>query len=101
MFLLFYFVIVFVTHGKLYANGYDLSKTPSQIAAVVNCQFVLLVQSFTLLKGPLTYLLGLLLEKILAVQLKLLLPCISHFIAQYLLAILIYRCKYDVIGPHH
>ena len=76
-------------------------KNPSQIAAVVNRQFVLLVQSFTLLKGPLTYLLGLLLEKILAVQLKLLLPCISRFIAQYLLAILIYRCKYDVIGPHH
>ena len=67
MFLLFYVVIVFVTHGKLYANGYYLSKTPSQIAAVVNRQFVLLVQSFTLLKGPLTYLLGLLLEKILAV----------------------------------
>ena len=67
MFLLFYVVIVFVTQGKLYANGYYLSKTPSQIAAVVNRQFVLLVQSFTLLKGPLTYLLGLLLEKILAV----------------------------------
>ena len=60
---------------------------PRIVSRVGNCNVI---------KGPLTYLLGLLLGKILAVYLGLLFPCIVHFIAQYLL--LIYRCKYDVIG---
>ena len=32
LFLLFYVVVVVVTRGKLYANGYDLSKTPHRSA---------------------------------------------------------------------
>ena len=47
-------------------------------------------------RGLLTYLLGLLLWKIAAVYLGLLFSCVSHFIAQHLLVI--YRCKFDVIG---
>ena len=42
-------------------------KKRSQIGALVNFRFVLLVQYLTLLKGPPTYLLELLLGKVLAV----------------------------------
>ena len=41
LFLLFYVVVVVVTRGKLYANGYDLSKTPhrSVLWLIVNSYY--------------------------------------------------------------